>query len=380
MTSIYFPETYLDSRNYFHDQLDRIKSVWPKAILDRHFISQEEDLSIDWIDTDPDRKKEKLLVLTTGLHGVEGFVGAAMLDVFLKEYLPAVNPDDTALILVHALNPWGMANYRRYNRNNVDLNRNFMNDSADFQTVFNANYLKLDSVLNPEHPLKSIWREDLSFVKTVVIGLAKYGVRSFREAVLLGQQSNPKGLYYSGREYQAETLWVRELIADIFSHYKQILHLDMHTGYGPSDQMSLVIAPSEPRDSVQLADDFNLPLVNKADPDQFYKMQGDMVNWIYQYKEKNHPEAKLFSAACEFGTYGDGVPREVLSLRTIIYNNQADQQGTISEAVRQRIQNKIVEMFFPSSITWREKAVADCRQAFEGVLSAEGFISSITGR
>jgi len=375
MTSIYFPETYLDSRNYFHDQLDRIKAGFPEAILQRHIISNDEDLSIDWIDTDPERSKEKILLISTGLHGVEGFVGAAMLDLFLKEYLPKIDPDNTGLILVHALNPWGMANYRRYNRNNVDLNRNFMNESSDFDIVINPNYIKLDSVLNPKHPLKSIWREDLSFVKTVIIGLAQYGVRSFREAVLLGQQSNPKGLYFSGREYQAETLWVMDLVSDLLSHYKHVLHLDMHTGYGPSDQMCLVIAPSEPRDSVQLAEIYNLPLVNKADPEQFYKMQGDMVNWIYQYKEEHFPDTKFFSAACEFGTYGEGILRETFSLRTIIYNNQADQQGTTSESIRQQIHDKTVEMFFPRSTSWREKAIADCRQAFSGVLSAEGFIN-----
>lgn len=372
--SIYFPPTYQDSKAYFRDQLEKIRAVWPSARLDEYAISDEEGLTIDWIHAEPIKKKEKLILITTGLHGVEGYVGAAMLDLFIKDYLEKLDPAATGLILVHALNPWGMANYRRFNRNNVDLNRNFMNEPAEFEIVFNPNYIKLDSVLNPKHKLKSFWREDLLFLKTVILGLVNYGVRSFREAVLLGQQSNPKGLYFSGREFQVETLWMKELINNLFSEYYQILHLDMHTGYGPSDQMSLVIAPAEPRSSVQIAQDYDLPLVNKADPEQFYKMQGDMVQWIYQYKENNYPEAKLFSGACEFGTYGEGVPKEILSLRTIIYSNQADQQGITSEKVGQQVQNKIVEMFFPSSIPWREKAVVDCRQAFEGVLSAEGFL------
>ena len=119
MTSFYFPESYQDSRNYFRNQLDLVQASWPEAVLGHYLISEEEDLSIDWIDSDPGRNKNKVLLITTGLHGVEGFIGAGMVDLFLKEFLPEIEATDTALILVHALNPWGMANQRRFNRGNI---------------------------------------------------------------------------------------------------------------------------------------------------------------------------------------------------------------------------------------------------------------------
>lgn len=342
--------------------------------MGRHLISVEEDLSIDWIDADPGRTKNKVLLITTGLHGVEGFVGVGMVDLFLKEFLPKINSADTALILVHALNPWGMANQRRFNRGNIDLNRNFMLEAADFEKVSNHDYLKLDRVLNPRRPLKPFWQEDILFLLSVIVNLARYGVQTLREAVLKGQRSNPDGLYFTGWQFQPETIWAREMIGELLDTYQQFLHLDMHTGYGPSDQMSLVIAPSEPRSSEQAVRDFVYPLVFKADPDEFYSMQGDMVEWIYQARFAGSPETRLFSAACEFGTYGAGTVNEALSLRTMVYINQADQQGTATERVRQKIHDLFVEMYFPGSSTWREKAIADCRQAFRGVLKAEGYI------
>ena len=372
--SIYFPPTYRDSRTYFRGQLGKIKEIWPSVVLDKYFIDEEKDLSIDWITAEPIKNSEKLVLITTGLHGVEGFIGAAMLDLFIKEYLPVLDPEITGILFVHAVNPWGMANFRRFNRGNVDLNRNFFENPDEFDVVFNESYLKLDRVLNPRRPLRTFWQEDPIFILNVINNLARFGIRSLREAVMYGQQSNPAGLYFTGREYQPETTWVRNLIDTVFTSYGEVLHLDIHTGYGPSDQMSLVASPSESRSSEKLMNEFYYPLVVKADPEEFYSMQGDMIDWIYQYRQSAFPGIKYFGAACEFGTYGDGTLMETKSLRTMIYINQADQQGTISPEVESRIHAEFVEMYFPNSPTWREKAIMDCRQAFTGVLTAEGYL------
>ena len=373
-TAIHFPTSYEESRTYFRDQIEKVQEIWPLSRLERQVISSEGDLSIDWITADPEGSAEKVFLITTGLHGIEGFVGAAMLDLFLKEFLPKINPEKIGLLLVHTLNPWGMANNRRFNQNNVDLNRNFMADPVEFEVVFNQNYLKLDRILNPQRPLRPFWQEDPTFFLQVISNLARYGIQSLREAVMFGQQSNPAGLYFSGREYQPETILVRDLVDRVFSRYEKVLHLDIHTGYGPSDQMSLVAAPSETRSSEKMMDEFNYPLVVKANPDEFYSMQGDMIDWIYQYQQTSYPGVNYFGAALEFGTYGDGVLMETKSLRTMIYINQADQQGTASSKVGSRIQAEFVEMYFPKSPVWRKKALADCRQAFTGVLSAEGYV------
>ena len=373
-TSIHFPTTYQESRSYFREQLKKVKKIWPTAVLDKHFISETEDLSIDWITAEPIKKKEKLVMITTGLHGVEGFVGAAMLDLFVKQFMGKLDPNTTALKLVHALNPWGMANFRRFNRNNVDLNRNFMVDQGDFSVEFNNAYLKLDHVLNPSHPLKSFWLEDIQFMKNVIVSLAKYGIKSLRSAIMLGQQSNPAGLYFTGRETQPEAEWLQKLIKEVFSSYESILFIDMHTGYGPSHQMSLVNSPAERRKPGQLMEDFQYPLIVQADADQFYSMKGDMVNWIYHLKDSNFPNVNYYGTAFEFGTYGEGTLQETRSLRTMIYINQADQMGTSTSNVESRIHNEFVEMFYPTPGKWRDKALADCEQAFSGVLSAEGYI------
>ena len=373
-TFIHFPTTYQESRTYFREQLKKVKKTWPTAVLDKHFISETEDLSIDWITAKPIKKKEKLVMITTGLHGVEGFVGAAMLDLFIKEYADKLDPDSTGLIIVHALNPWGMANQRRFTKDNIDLNRNFMVDQDVFSVEFNQDYLKLDQVLNSTHPLKPFLLEDIMFYKNVILSIARYGIQSLRGAILLGQQSNPAGLYFTGREYQPETIWLQKLMNEVFSAYESVMFVDMHTGYGPRYQMSLVNSPAENRKPGQLKKDFHYPLIVQADPEQFYAMKGDMINWTYYLKETKYPDLNFYGTAFEFGTYGDGILQETKSLRTMIYINQADQAGASSIKIKSRVHNEFVEMFYPTTGKWREKALADCRQAFSGVLSAEGYI------
>ena len=67
---------------------------------------------------------ERALLHTSGMHGVEGFAGSAIQLALLQR--PLSLPPDGAVVLVHGLNPYGMAWLRRVNENNVDLNRNFL--------------------------------------------------------------------------------------------------------------------------------------------------------------------------------------------------------------------------------------------------------------
>ncbi len=72
------------------------------------------------------------VVVTSGLHGIEGFFGSAVQLAWLGSR--AILPDRGAVVLVHALNPYGFAHHRRVDADNVDLNRNFLPDDAPRRT------------------------------------------------------------------------------------------------------------------------------------------------------------------------------------------------------------------------------------------------------
>ena len=89
---------------------------------------------------------KRVLLHTSGVHGVEGFAGSAIQLKILED--PPKPPADCAIILVHILNPCGMAWLRRYNETNVDLNRNFRFKEQDWQEDSSI-YAQLDGILNP---------------------------------------------------------------------------------------------------------------------------------------------------------------------------------------------------------------------------------------
>ena len=71
---------------------------------------------------------ERAVVVTSGIHGVEGFAGSAVQTEWLRRLGQgkAAVPDRVRLVFAHALNPYGFAWIRRANECNVDLNRNFL--------------------------------------------------------------------------------------------------------------------------------------------------------------------------------------------------------------------------------------------------------------
>ena len=90
------------------------------------------ELTID-IACSQQQPPDKVLVVSSGVHGVEGFFGSAV-QTALLEHWAAHNraaPQIRCLFL-HAVNPWGFAWRRRFDENNVDQNRNFLLPGEEF--------------------------------------------------------------------------------------------------------------------------------------------------------------------------------------------------------------------------------------------------------
>jgi hypothetical protein len=374
IVNTYFPNSYQESRQRFITWMEPIRSVWPNAQIKSKEIMDKAGLTMDWIRADSQGPHQNLILITAALHGVEGFVGSAMQKVFVDEYLPKLDPGSTGIVLVHAINPWGMSHNRRVNANNVDLNRNYMSSPSIFLEEINSDYYELDSLLNPTRLIRNLPSETVSFLFSVIKKMTSSGVKQLRNAIMQGQNSFPRGLYYCGKDYQPESRIMMALIDALFREYKSIIHIDLHTGYGPRYQMSMVNSPNEPRTSGELEEFFKYPLVFRADPEQFYQMNGDMINWVYLMQKDHFPQVDFYGTAFEFGTYGDGVLDEIASLRTTLFENQAHFHGTRSDHVAQQVKDLFLEMYFPVELQWREKALDDCRQGYEGVFGAHRMI------
>ncbi len=140
----FFSPDYFAARSRFRDVARRAGASLDALRLEAHGPLQEE-LTID-IASLGERGAQRILLHTSGLHGVEAFAGSAVQLATLAN--PPALPAGCGLVLVHAVNPYGMAWLRRANENNVDLNRNFLRRDERWEGA-PALYPRLDPLLNP---------------------------------------------------------------------------------------------------------------------------------------------------------------------------------------------------------------------------------------
>jgi hypothetical protein len=370
----FFPETYEASRERFRQNLAGIQKQWPRAESSHHRLPVDEDLTIDWIQSSALEKNEKVLILTTAEHGIEGYVGSAMQQRFIDKYLHRLDPRTTGLLLVHAINPWGMKHHRRVNADNIDLNRTFLWDET-FDPTFNPEYDFLNNSINPVKPIKNLAWSKLNFYANLLWKTILKGLPALKHTLLIGQYRYPQSLYYGGKEYPDETCTLINLYRQAFSAYDQVLHLDMHTGYGPRFQMSLVNSVLETTTSREFEKRFGYPLVVAANPEEFYAIRGDMIDYVYALRKHKFPGKKLYATSFEFGTLGDSLRGQIGSPRAMVFENRLHWQGAANEKLARRVKYDFEELFNPAASEWRAKAVADADQAFTGILKAEGYLT-----
>jgi hypothetical protein len=187
---------------------------------------------------------ERALIVMSGVHGVEGYIGSAMQCELIDRLVPQALPDGFAVLLLHAVNPWGMAWWRRQNESNVDLNRNWNRDHVTPPP--NPGYDELHPFLCPDSPELPTPE---SFLDRSRVLLEERGMPWMQAAVSGGQYTHADGLYFGGDRTEQSTRIVASVVAERLGAVGQSLCVDLHTGHGaPGTYTILLDAPpgSEP--------------------------------------------------------------------------------------------------------------------------------------
>ncbi len=188
-----------------------------------------------------DERPHTALVVMSGTHGVEGFIGSALQCELLDRL--AV-PTGTAVLFVHAVNPWGMAWWRRQNESNVDLNRNWRRDQVE--PVHNEAYDQLHPIACPDTaelpPVEPMFDAAMALV-------AERGLEWVRDGISAGQYRHPDGLHFGGDRTEASTAILEALVTERLSGVGRLLTVDLHTGHGPWGEV--VSLCDQPPDSPQ---------------------------------------------------------------------------------------------------------------------------------
>src|SRR5215470_15847494 len=123
-----FAKDYVDARGKFRDAVTKAGGTIA-SYGNPGKGPAGEDLATDIAWFGP-RAASRVLVTMSATHGVEGFCGSGIQVASLEAGFVKELPADTALLVVHALNPYGFAWIRRVTEENVDLNRNFVDHAS----------------------------------------------------------------------------------------------------------------------------------------------------------------------------------------------------------------------------------------------------------
>ena len=174
------------------------------------------------------RTAPAVLVMISATHGVEGFCGSGAQVDWLRRGEAARLPSGVAVMMIHAINPYGFAWLRRVTEDNVDLNRNWIDFASPRPD--NAGYDALSDAICP-----SEWTEEARTVSNTTLSAyaVEHGFPALQQAITGGQFAHPRGLFYGG----SAATWSRRTQSDILRHWLseagKIAVIDYHTGLGP---------------------------------------------------------------------------------------------------------------------------------------------------
>ncbi len=367
-----FFTTYDEVRNNLSYRVDKLRSEGINVNAQEYAVDADEELYIDNISIPATETNENLIVLTTGVHGMEGYIGSVMLDVFFDEIYPDIDKANTGVLVIANVNPYGMKNYRRYNENNVDLNRNFIMDWDSFDFSSNKDYPEVKEFLQPEGKIgNALWHEVAFYGSLAKEALTK-GADKVSDALLTGQYEYSNGVYYGGNGDEKSTAYLKSVFNECLDgEYENIVHIDIHSGYGPRYNMVIFNSVYETMTEAETKKAFSYDYVISHDSESFYATTGDTTDYFYRLAESKNTEKTLFSTCFEFGTIGDEFIDSILSLKYTVDENRNHWYPTENKISAEVVKENYFELFYPTETKWREKTIVDFISAAEGVLGAK---------
>ena len=367
-----FLTSYDEVRRDLKARVADLQSKGIKVVKDEYPVNAKEGLYIDKIYLPASGEKTNLIILTTGVHGVEGYIGATMLDVFFDEIYPTLDTTNTGVLVVANVNPYGMKNYRRYNENNVDLNRNFIEDWENFDLSSNKEYPKVESFLQPVGAMGNAFWHEVSFYLSLAKEALTTGADTISDALLTGQYEYAEGVYYGGNGDEKSTSYLKGVFADcIDGSYENLIHIDIHSGYGPRYNMVIFNSVQDPTTEAEAKEMFGYDYIIATDSEDFYVTFGDTTDYFYRLARSKDSDKELYSTCFEFGTIGDSFIDSILSLKFTVDENRQHWYPTSDPITAEMVKQNYYELFYPTETQWREKTVQDFKDATFGVLGAK---------
>ena len=315
---------------------------------------------IVWIGSENARR---LLIVSSGIHGVEGFCGSGCQIALLNDdaILARASQLDVAIAVVHAVNPHGFSYGRRVNEDNVDLNRNFL--PFDGTLPANDAYRALADLLLPP-----TWPADSTHAARLSGRIAEIGEDTYGQSLFRGQYDVPDGLFFGGTSATWSNAVIRHFLQTRARSAQQIAWIDLHTGLGPRGNCEKVFigrAAEFPVASAWWGADVISPV---RDDSVMFEINGPMVRALGE----ECPQAQQATIALEFGTVPLMRMLEAIRADHWCYQNREPEDSTL----RHRVRDELRRCFFVASDDWYGMVVGQFRTAVIKCLLGLGTPSS----
>ncbi|MGY6274623.1 DUF2817 domain-containing protein [Methylomonas sp. MgM2] len=351
-----FPASYRSGRQQWLDSLNALPSSGQHLV----FLSpgtgpNGEELATDtlWLGN---ADAENVLVVIGGTHGVEGLTGSAiqtdLLQLLAGRRLTC--PEQTAILLVHALTPWGYAWLRRCDADGVDLNRN----AVDF------------SLPPPENPgydqlRPALFAADAEQRRRLLDEFGRtHGRVALEIAVSGGQYHDPQGPFYGGKAPAHGRLVCEALMECYGLSQRRLAVIDLHTGLGPYSYGEIICdhAPDSAGAAVAgtwYGDSVTLPLAGTSSS---VPKQG-----LLDYLWHEVMDDRSCYVTLEFGTYSTDRLFDVLLLDHQIWAQDDINASRLAHSLLMR------RHFCPNDSAWQEMVLLRARQVIYQAMQGVSF-------
>lgn len=359
----YFNNSYEEARKEFRLKSKELVLKYPDSKMFKIPVMSkiDPDLTIDFCYIRGSKKADKILILSSGVHGVEGFVGSAVQLYFIDNYINKDFLAKTSVLLIHSVNPYGFKYQRKVTENNVDLNRNSDIDKELYSTI-NEGYPEISDIINPKEKVETRNLANRFFFLKAIKEIIKRSMSVFRQAILQGQYEYPKGLFYGGNDFEPQIKNLVQSIDSICDPYKTIFAIDLHTGYGKRGKLHLFPNPAEESVKNRMETIFEGFHIDWGDSDDFYTYSGDFVRYIQKINNDKIFIPMLF----EYGTVGSSkILGSIKSLHIMMLENQGEHYGYVSDEDQKKVKHDFVELYNLSSDSWRSQIIDETKIIFD---------------
>lgn len=315
-----------------------------------------EELALDTAWLGP-RDASRILVSISGVHGVEGIYGSACQTGWLQTQ-PTL-PKDTAVLILHALNPFGFSWMRRVNEDHIDVNRNCIDWSI--KPAANDLYAQVHSLILPD-----VWTAESTDTmrQQLTAFMARVGPAAAAHAISGGQFTHPEGIFFGGRAPCWSNRMLAKVAQDFLGQAACVAVIDHHTGLGATGHTELICR--HPLNSTSLAlarqwygQDVTSPAAGESEsPVIDGSVRMAFVGLC--------PQATVVSICAEVGTRP-----QLQVVSSVIADNWLHQRGTVQSAQGDVIRTMVKDAFFVNEPDWCEHAfsrsMALYAQAFIGI-------------